>query len=121
MSYLLLGRLRALGDLFNDVAVMIPSREVHGSVGVDRILREDGIYEADALEEVLPVERRKQAHARNDVAHGDLSGRLALMFMLNNNLRGYAFALELPLEPVERRPGFRVLIPQALRELNDEG
>src|SRR5439155_15146991 len=78
------------------------------------------IYLANAFEEILPVERREQAHARDYVSYGSLSGGLPLMFDVDNLLGRCGLASELFLDPIQRRPHFGILIAKPLRKLNDE-
>ncbi len=116
-----LARVRALGDALDDVAVAVARLEVHQPVDARGVFAEDGIDEADRLEEVAPVERREQAHRGDDVADRDLRGGLPLVFELDGLLKARALLLLKPaFEPVEDGRERGVLLAQALRELHDE-
>src|SRR5262249_24967965 len=84
------------------------------------IFREDGINEAYALEELLPVKRREQPHAGDNVSNRHLGGCLPLVLEVNDLLGSHRFESELLLQPIERGPHFRILIAKALRKLNDK-
>src|SRR5436190_11737570 len=116
-----LGGLCAFGDLLNYVAIAIASRKIHQGVDANGIPSQYRVYVADALEELPPVERRKQTHAGDDVAYGDLSSGLPLMLEMNNLLDGDQLRGELLFYPVKRWPHLRILIAQPLRELHYKG
>ena len=97
-----LGGLCAFGDLLNYVAIAIASRKIHQGVDANGIPSQYRVYVADALEELPPVERRKQPHAGDDVAYGDLSRGLPLMLDMNNLLDSERLCGERLLCPHER-------------------
>src|SRR4030095_10341654 len=76
--------------------------------------------ETDAFDEAAPVDRRKQPHARDNVADRHLRGGLALMLKLNNLLDALTLALRLALDPFDERQRVRVLVAQTLCQLNNE-
>ena len=69
-----------LGQLLDRVAIAVAAAEVHPAVDARRIALQDLLDEADALEELAPVERRNQAEAADQVGHERLFGRLVLPF-----------------------------------------
>ncbi len=52
-------RARALADSFNDVAVAIARRKLHLRISACGILAQQRLDQADALEKISPVKRRK--------------------------------------------------------------
>ena len=116
-----LGLLRAPRQLLDRVAVAIARRKIHPRVGAGRILLEDPLDDADALDEDRPVARRHQPHRRDDVADGELVRGFALMLAPEDRLGRVALRLE---RPMQRLPGGRRgrrLIAQPLQQLDDEG
>ena len=94
--------------------------KLHPRISRRRIIAQDRINEAHALEEVAPVERGEQAHTRDDVADGDLCCGLSLMLKMDE-LFGRAAALDqILLNTVEHGHDRRVLIAQPLNEMHDE-
>ncbi len=114
-------RAGALRDALDDVAVAVARVEVHARVDARRVFAEQRIDEAHRLEEVAPVERREQPHRGDDVADGDLGGGLPLVFEVDGLLGGEPALVQPALQPVEDGHERRVLVAQALRELDDEG
>ena len=78
------------------------------------------VDQADALEELRPVDVRHQPHAGDDVAHRDVRGALALVFFLHQLLGAGLLFVELLLEPHQRRRDLRILIAQPMHELHGE-
>ena len=66
------------GQLLDGVAIPVAAAEVHPAVDAGRIALQHLLDEADALEELAPVERRDQAQAADQVGHAGLFGRLML-------------------------------------------
>src|SRR6266545_524902 len=75
---------RAFADSFNNMAIAISGGEFHPQVGINRVLAEQRIDEANALEEISPIKRREQTHAGDDVAYGNLSCSLTLVLEMND-------------------------------------
>ena len=114
-----LGSARAPCDLLDGVPVGVARREVHRAerpVGSQRV-----VDEADALEELGPVERRHQAHARDHVAHGHVHRRLPLVLHADDVVGRRSLGGQALVEPEKRRRHGRVLIAEPLDELNCEG
>ena len=82
---------------------------------------QDVVDQADALEELRPVDVGDQAHAGDDVAHGDVGRALALMLARAPLVGRRALARQPLFEPA-RAAGVtsRVLVAQPLDELDDE-
>ena len=58
-----------LGQLLDRVAIAVAAAEVHPAVDAGRIALQHLLDQADALEELAPVERRDQAQAADQVGH----------------------------------------------------
>ena len=114
--------LRAAGaprQVLDRVAVAVAGREVER-----REVRAGAEYlvdPADAFEELLPVETRHEAHARDDVADGHVHGPLPVVLEAHDLFRRRALGREPLLEPAQRRHDVRILLAQALDELHGEG
>src|SRR5687767_6031489 len=103
------------------MAITVARRKVHLRVCACRIGAKNWFGETDAFDEAAPVDRRKQPHARDDVAYRHLRGGLALMFKLNNLLDALTMALRLAIDPFDERRHVWVLVAQTPRQLNNEG
>ena len=123
------GRYRAPGDLdfvvarfareFLDRApVKIACRKIHrreiAGAAQHRIDR------TDAFEELRPVDRRDQAHARDHVADGDVRRALALNLLAHDLVGGRSFRRQSVVQPAQRRRNIGIAIAQALGELDGE-
>src|SRR5271156_36487 len=104
------------GEIFDRVAVVIARGEIH--VRKITSIAQNLIHEADAFEEHLPVELRHQAHAGDDVAHGDSHGSLLLVLRSDNLIRGGALSSQTLVQQYENGANFRVQVAQTLHELN---
>src|SRR4029453_13750122 len=76
------------GQVFDRVAISMPAAKVHPAVDARGVALEHMLDEADAFEELAPVERRDQTKAANQVRHAGLLGRLVLSFRSNRVLGG---------------------------------
>ncbi|HEV8242887.1 MAG TPA: hypothetical protein VGQ07_02755 [Nitrospirales bacterium] len=65
-----------------------------------------------------PVKGRRQAHAGDDVAHGDAHGRLLLVLGVDNVVGGGALRGQALVEPQQDGTHLRIQIAQALDELH---
>jgi hypothetical protein len=92
----------------------VERREVRGRA-------QDLVDRTHALEELLPVERRHQAHARDDVADRHVHGRLPLVLEGGDLFAGGALGRELLVEPAQRRDLVGILLAQPLGELDGKG
>ena len=100
--------LGAAGQLLNDGAVEVPRREIH--------VRKTGagckyfIDEADALEQLRPIDVGNQTHACNDVAYGDVRGGVPLMFVAHGRVGRRSLRGQTLVEPCQRggNPGILV-------------
>ena len=100
---------RAPAELLHGVSVGIAGREVHR--GVVRAHMQHLVDEADALEELRPVERRHQAHAHDHVADGHVHRGLPLMLDANDVVRGRPLRLQPLIEPAQGRSDCAILLP----------
>ena len=114
-----LGLARAAGELLDGLAVMVAGGEVH--LGEIAALAEQGIDQADALDQLGPVDRRDLPHAGDDVAHGDVHRGLALVLGLRHLGDRAALLLDALLEPLQLARHPRVEIAEAVGELHDDG
>ena len=113
-----LGPTRPTRQLFNRVAVAVAGREVHRAIGRRRA--EDAVDEADALEELRPVERRHQGHAQDHVADRHVGGGLPLVLDPDDLVGRRPLSGQTLIQPQERGGNGRILIAQALDELDSE-
>src|SRR5215212_4031532 len=67
---------RPLADAFDDVAVTIAGGKLHPGIDAGGIRPQQRLDKTDFFEEVVPVERREQTHAGDDVADRYLCGCL---------------------------------------------
>ena len=81
---------------------------------------QDVVDEADALEQLGPVDVGDQPHAGDDVAHGDVRGALPLVFLAHQFVGGRSLAPEAVFQPADGRRRLRILVAQALDELDGE-
>ncbi len=94
---------RPLTDSLDDVTVTITRCEFHAGVDARRVFAQQRLDQADFLEEVVPVERREQAHAGDDVPDCDLRSRLSLVFGMDDLFDARALLRELLLDPIHHR------------------
>ncbi len=93
---------RASRELLDGVAVAVAGGEVHRRIADVRL--QHGVDQADALEELLPVERGHEAHARDHVADGDVHRGLPLVLDADDVVGRRALGGQ-PLGPARRRAG----------------
>ena len=110
----------AFTDSLNHVAIAIARRKLHLRVSAGRIRAQQRFDEADAFEEVAPIERRQQAHAGDDVADGNLRRGLALVFGMDDLFNAGGLPGKLLLQPFNHRHQRRILLTKTLRKLNYE-
>ena len=79
------------------------------------------IDEADAFEQLSPIDGGHQAHARDDVANRDIRCALPLMLLMDQVVGRGSLGRKAFVQPKERRHHLRVLFTQPLHELNREG
>ena len=104
------------GEILDRVAIVIARGKIH--VRKITSVAQNLIHQADAFEEHLPVELRHQAHAGDDVAHGDSHGRLLLVLRPDDFIRRGTLGSQALVQPYENRANFRVQVAQTLHELN---
>ena len=104
-------------QFLNGVAISVAATEVHLAVDTRRIAVEHLLDEADAFEELTPVERRNQVEASNQVRHARLFGRLVLAFRPDRVLESLPSPrqrhLELAVQPRRDRPECARALKQA--------
>ena len=98
------------------MAVGISGGKIH--LGEGGAATENVVHQADALKKVRPVKGRCQAHAGDDVAHGDAHGRLLLVLGVDNVVGGGALRGQALVEPEQNGAHLRIQIAQALDELH---
>ncbi len=101
------------------MAVEVTRREIHRREVAVR--RQRDIDQADALEELGPVDGRHLAHAGDDVAHGDVHRALFLVFLAHDLVGGRPLRRQAVVEPAQHRRHRGVLIAQALHQLDRKG
>ena len=113
-----LGAAGAARELLDRAAVAVARREVHlreVALGAQR-----GVDEADALEELRPVDRGDQPHAGDHVADRHVHRALALVLVAHDLVGRRALRREALVEPLQRRRDARILVAQPLHELHGE-
>ncbi|MNO61713.1 hypothetical protein D3C76_523680 [compost metagenome] len=112
------GQVRAARQLLDGAAVEVAGGKVHGGEGAAgaQVL----VDQADAFEQLGPVDIGDQPHAGDDVAHGDVGRALALLGVLHHGFGRYALGAQAFVEPAECGGDPRVLVAQALGELGGE-
>ena len=104
-------------------SIRMPIAITRGEVHICEVAfgSQDGIDETHAFEDRGPIERRYEAHARDDVADGHVHSDLALVFLADDRLGSGALVREALVQPDQRRRDPRVLIAQTLEQPNNEG
>ncbi len=108
----------AAGQLLDRLPVSIAGREVHRRdirPGTERLLDE-----ADALEEVRPLEGREEPHARDDVADRHVPGDLPLMLGRDHLVQVLPVAGQAVVQPHETGRVDRVAVAEPLGQLHEE-
>ena len=110
------------GQFLDRMAVAVAAAEVHPAVDAGRIALQHLLDQADALEELAPVERRDQPQAADQVRHRRLLGRLVLPFGADRVLDGLRRAPRAP-RRARCRSATRVgaVFARALQQSRDEG
>ena len=112
--------LAALGQLLDDVAVIVARGEVHLAVGVGGVAAQGLLDRAHGLDEFLPVHGAEEAQAADAVADGDLVGRLLLDLGLDLLFDGQADVGQPGGDPLQGQGQRRALALQAARQFGDE-
>ena len=109
-----------LGQLLDGVAVAVAAAEVHPAVDAGRIALQHLLDEADALEELAPVEGRDQAQAADQVRHERLLGRLMLRLRADRVLDRLAARGQRRIELAGAAPARGLVLARALQQADDE-
>ena len=107
------------GQLFDGVPVAVAAREIHPPVHGDRIALKDLLDQADALEELAPVEGRHEAEAPDQVRHERLFGRLMPRLRTDGVLNRLTARGQCRIELVAQRRG-RLMLARPLKQADDE-
>ncbi len=110
----------AVGQVFHRLPVAVAAQEVHPAVDAGRVALQHALHEAHRLEVLAPVERRAQTQARDDVRHGDLRRRLALMLAADRLLRGRLLRDEVCVDGGANGREPRAVLADALQQLHHE-
>ena len=78
------------------------------------------VHQADALEQLGPIDVGNHAHAGDDVAHRDDAGALPLVLVVHDRISRRSLRGEMLVEPRQRRGDPGILIAQAVHELDGE-
>ena len=113
-----LGPVRTPRELFDRVAIPVAGGEVHRGIVAAR--SEHLVDQADALEELRPVERGHQPHAHDDVPHGHVHRGLPLLLDQDDLVGGRPLTGQALVQPEQRRGDRGILIAQPLDELHRE-
>ena len=109
---------RATCEFLNRLPVAVARREVH--LPEAGVRPQDRIDEADAFEQVCPVDGGDRTHARDHVADGDARRALALVLVANDRVGGRAGRRQAAFQPCECGRHLRVLVTQPLQQLDGE-
>ena len=97
-----------------DCASGNPCRETVARCG------EHVVHQADALEQLGPIDVGDQAHAGDDVAHRDGRGALPLVFVAHDRVGCRSLRRQMLVEPRQRGRDPRILVAQPVHELDGE-
>lgn len=103
-------------QLFDGLAVLVAAGEVHAGVGACGIAPQDLIDQADAFEELAPIEGGAEAQARDGVPHRHLARGLPLVLAPDDVLRRQARAAELCAQLVAETRLPRTELAQAFQQ-----
>jgi hypothetical protein len=92
------GEFAAACEVFDCVAIEIARREIHVLEGAAGL--EDVIDQADALEQLRPIDVGDEPHAGDDVAHGDAAGDLPLVLATDDGFGSRSLPGQLLVEPL---------------------
>ncbi len=112
------GSAGAACDLFDRVAVQVARGEIHFREPAGG--SEHTVHEAHALDDGRPINIGNTAHARDDVAHGDVGAALAQVLFLHHAVDAGALRGKSFLEPAADTAGLRILIAQPMHEFDGE-
>ncbi len=104
------------GKIFYSMAIGVPRDKIH--VAVTEIAPQQPIDWAHTLKKRRPVERRRQPHAGDDVAHGNAHRRLLLMLGMHDIVGGRALGGQTFIEPQQHRAHVRVQVAESLDQLH---
>ena len=108
------------GQLLHRVAVAVAAPEIHLAVDARRVALQHLLDQADALEELAPVERADEAQAGDEIGDGGLLGRLLLPVDPDGVLHRFAAVRQQRVElPVHGRSN-RAKRARASKEPGDE-
>ncbi len=109
----------AAGKLLDGAPIEISRGKIH--LRESAVGSEDGIDQADFLEEFGPVDGGDEPHAGDHIADRHVSGGLPLVLRPDRLVGSRSLRCQTPIEPAQRRRHPLVLIAQPLDELNGEG
>ena len=104
--------------MFDGVAIKIARPEIHVLEGASGL--ENVIDQADALEQLRPIDVGDEAHAGDDVAHRDAGGDLPLVLVADDGVGGRPPPGQLLVEPLQRRCNAGILIAQPMDQLHEK-
>ena len=107
-------------QLLDGMAIPVAAAEVHPAVDAGRVALEHLLDQADAFEELAPVERRDQAEAADQVGHAGLFGRLVLAFRPNGVLDRLSARRQRGVELLVQLRRDRAEGARALKQARDE-
>ena len=110
---------RAARKFFDGAAIKRPGREIHFPKAA--ALRQFGVDETKALEQLLPIDLGDHPKAGDDVSHGDVDRALSAMHLAHRRVRGEALFGQPLVEPGQRRRELRVLVAQPMHQLDGKG
>ena len=106
----------APGQFLDGAAVKIARREIHLAKQAGG--RKYAVHQADALDQFVPVNVGNQAQAGNDVAHGDRTGALSLVFVVDDRVGRRSLRGQHVIEPRQRGGDPRILVAQPVHQLD---
>ena len=86
-----------------------------------RVSAENLIHQADAFKKIGPLEGGHQAHAGDDVAHRHVHGRLQLVLLADDIVRGGLLFRQPLIQPRQDGANVGIHIAQPLEQLDGEG
>ena len=110
--------LRAARQLLDRAAVERAGGKIH--ILKCAVGGEDSVDEAEALEQLAPIDIGNLAQAGDDIAHGDVRGALSAMDVAHDRFGCRFLHRQTLVEPRQRRRDPRILVAQSMHELNRE-
>src|SRR6266550_4923480 len=98
-----------LGDALDRVTITVAGRKLHRAINVLRILTQYSLDDADAFDEITPVDRAQEAKTADAVADRDLVRRLLLVLRLHQLFDRQVRFREPLLDPRQRKSQRRTL------------